>query len=62
VSVFSTERSLLKLKIIKTYLRSTMSQERLNKLVLLSIEEKMLNETSILTVRTHGAYLFYFVY
>jgi len=39
-----------------------MSQERLNKLVLLSIEEKMLNETSILTVRTHGAYLFYFVY
>ena len=33
-----------KVKIIKTYLRSTMSQERLDELVLLSIEKEMLNE------------------
>ena len=44
VSVASTERSFSKLKIIKTYLRSTMSQQRLNGLALLSIEKKMLNE------------------
>ena len=44
VSIVSTERSFSKLKIIKTYLRSTMSQQRLNKLTLLSIEKEMLNE------------------
>jgi len=37
VLVVSSEKSFSKLKIIKTYLRSTMSQERLNELVLLSI-------------------------
>jgi len=37
LSVVSTERSFSKLKIIKTYLRSTMSQERLNKLIILSL-------------------------
>jgi len=37
VLVFLAKRSFSKLKIIKTYLRSTMSQERLNGLVLLSI-------------------------
>ena len=36
--------SFSKLKIIKTYLRSTMSQQRLNGLALLSIEKEMLNE------------------
>jgi len=41
--VTSAERNLSKLKIIKTYLRSTMSQERLNELVWLSIEKEMLN-------------------
>jgi len=44
VLVVSTERNFSKLKIIKTYLRSRRSQERLNILVLLSIEKKMLNE------------------
>jgi len=44
VLVASTERSLSKLKIIKTYLRSIMSQKRLNGLALLSIEKEMLNE------------------
>ena len=44
VSFASAEKSFSKLKIIKTYLRSTMSQQRLNKLTLLSIEKEMLNE------------------
>ena len=38
VSVASAERSFLKLKLIKTYLRSTMSQYRLNGLAIMSIE------------------------
>ena len=41
VSVASAERSFSKLKLIKTYLRSTMSQERLNGLAMLSIERDM---------------------
>ena len=40
MSVASVERSFSKLKIIKTYLRSTMSQERLDESVLLSIEKE----------------------
>ena len=44
ISIASIKRSFSKLKIIKTYLRSTMSQQRLNGLALLSIEKKMLNE------------------
>ena len=42
VIVASTERSYSKLKLIKTYLRSTMSQERLNGLTILSIEKNIL--------------------
>jgi hypothetical protein len=42
VTVASTERSFSKLKLIKSYLRSTISQERLNRLAILSIEKKML--------------------
>lgn len=38
VTVAFVERSFSKLKLIKTYLRSTMSQERLNGLAMLSIE------------------------
>lgn len=41
VTVASGERSFSKLKLIKTYLRSTMSQERLSNLAILSIENKM---------------------
>lgn len=42
VSVASCERSFSKLKLIKTYLRNTMSQERLSNLALLSIESETL--------------------
>ncbi|XP_026429075.1 uncharacterized protein LOC113325050 [Papaver somniferum] len=41
VTVASAERSFSKLKLIKSYLRSTMSQERLNDLAMLSIEVDM---------------------
>jgi len=44
VLVVSAERSFSKLKIIKMYLTSIMSQERLNILVLISIEKEILNE------------------
>jgi hypothetical protein len=44
VSVASGERSFSKLKLIKTYLRSTISQERLNGLALMAIENDILNE------------------
>ncbi|XP_056857419.1 uncharacterized protein LOC130506754 [Raphanus sativus] len=42
VSVASAERSFSKLKLIKSYLRSTMSQERLNGLAMLSIEKALI--------------------
>ncbi|XP_042415109.1 uncharacterized protein LOC122004259 [Zingiber officinale] len=41
VIVATAERSFSKLKLIKNYLRSTISQERLNGLVMLSIEKKI---------------------
>ena len=42
VIVASAERSFSKLKLIKSYLRSIISQERLNGLAILSIEKKLL--------------------
>ncbi|KAL9686151.1 hypothetical protein QQ045_023606 [Rhodiola kirilowii] len=44
VTVASAERSFSKLKILKSYLRSTMSQERLNALALISIEHEFLEK------------------
>ena len=44
VTVASGERSFSKLKLIKSYLRSTMSQERLNGLAMLSIEKAMVDK------------------
>ncbi|KAL6538588.1 hypothetical protein OROGR_012576 [Orobanche gracilis] len=44
VTVATAERSFSKLKLIKNYLRSTMSQERLNGLAMLSIEKNTLSE------------------
>lgn len=41
VSVASCERSFSKLKLIKNYLRSTMSEQRLNSLAILSIERQI---------------------
>ena len=45
VMVASVERSFLKLKLIKSYLRFTMSQERLSGLAILSIEKKNVRGT-----------------
>jgi hypothetical protein len=42
-----TERSFSKLKLLKNYLRSTMSQERLNGLATLCIEKKLLDDIDI---------------
>lgn len=44
VSVASGERSFSKLKLIKTYLRSTISQERLSGLATMAIENDLLNQ------------------
>ncbi|GFW96175.1 hypothetical protein TNCV_571461 [Trichonephila clavipes] len=46
VSTASAERSFSKLKLIKTYLRSTMSQERLSALSVLSIEAEIVASVS----------------
>ncbi|XP_074352353.1 uncharacterized protein LOC141691518 [Apium graveolens] len=47
VTVVTAERSFSKLKLIKNYLRSTMSQERLNGLAMLSVEKQMLAKLDI---------------
>jgi hypothetical protein len=44
VTVTSAERIFSKLKLIKSYLRSTISQERLSELAILSIERNMLEK------------------
>jgi hypothetical protein len=44
VTVASTEMSFSKLKLIKTYLRTTMSQKRLSGLVIISIENEYLDK------------------
>ena len=41
VSVASDERSFSKLKLIKTYLRSTMTEDKLNNLAIVSIENNV---------------------
>ncbi|KAK0151965.1 Zinc finger MYM-type protein 1 [Merluccius polli] len=46
VTVAAAERSFSKLKLIKTYLRSTMSQERLNGLALISIDREVSRQVS----------------
>jgi hypothetical protein len=50
VTVASAERSFLKLKLFKNYLRSLMSQESLNDLASLCIEKKLLDEIDINSV------------
>jgi len=50
VSIASCERSFSKLKLILTYLRSSMSQSRLNNLALLSIEKETLNSIDFTSI------------
>ena len=50
VTVASAERSFSKLKLIKTYLRSTMSDERLSSLAVLSIENAIAHELDVTEV------------
>jgi hypothetical protein len=47
VTVASAKRSFSKLKLLKNYLRSTMSQERLNDLAICSIEMKILESIEL---------------
>ena len=47
VTVATAERSFSKLKIIKTYLRSTFSQDRLDGLALLAIENECAKQVNI---------------
>ena len=44
VTVASVERSFIKLKLLKSYLRSTMTQERLNDLAMIALESDMLEK------------------
>ena len=50
VTVASTERSFSKLKLLKSYLRSSMSQKRLNDLEILCIEKNMLENIDVDTI------------
>jgi hypothetical protein len=50
VTIASAERSFSKLKLLKNYLRSTMSQERLNGLAMCTIEKDILNTINLNTI------------
>ena len=50
VTIASAERSFSKLKLLKSYLRSSMSQERLNDLTILCIEKNMLENIDVDTI------------
>jgi hypothetical protein len=50
VTVASAERNFSKLKLLKNYLRSTMSQERLNGLAMCSIEKDILDTIDFNTI------------
>lgn len=47
VTTPSCERSFSKLKLIKTYLRSTMTEERLNNSALISIENNIVSKLDL---------------
>lgn len=50
VTVASAERSFSKLKLLKSYLRSSMSQKRLNGLTILCIEKNILEDIDFETI------------
>ena len=50
VTVASAERSFSKLKLLKSYLRSSLSQKRLNDLTILCIEKNMLENIDVDTI------------
>ena len=50
MTVASAERSFSKLKLLKNYLRSTMSQERLNDLAMCTIERAIFDTIDLNTV------------
>ena len=50
VTVASAEISFSKLKLLKSYLKSSMSQERLNDLTILCIEKNMLENIDVDTI------------
>ena len=52
VTVASAERSFSKLKLLKNYLRSVMSQERLNGLTTLCIEKQLVDDIDIDSIIT----------
>ena len=52
VTVASAERSFSKLKLLKNYLRSIMSQERLNGLTTLCIEKQLVDDIDIDSIIT----------
>ena len=55
VTVALAERTFSKMKLLRNYLRSAMSQERLNGLAILCIEKKLLDEININTMVTDFA-------
>ena len=55
VTVALAERTFSKMKLLRNYLRSAMSQERLNGLATLCIEKKLLDEIIIDTMVTDFA-------
>ena len=55
VTVALAERTFSKMKLLRNYLRSAMSQERLNGLAILCIEKKLLDEIIIDTMVTDFA-------
>jgi hypothetical protein len=56
-TVASAEGSFLKLKLLKNHMRSTMSQERLNDLATICIENKLLDEIDIETIISMTSHL-----
>jgi len=55
ITVASAERTFSYLNLLRNYMRSTMSQERLNSLAILCIKKKLLDEINIDTMITDFA-------